>query len=172
MSRIVDSFIITGAYERTNPSDRIERRIQNAIHDCGVSILLTTLTTVSAFSLGTMSRVPAMKNFYIYAATCVFVDFIYQVSFFLALLYTNEKRKAEGRYDWLFCFKQKSTNSSSTNSADRDHDDEVLGSEFEAVLSRTDRKLHKTLRWYCNQIEQCTIVRVAIISGERKLIVQ
>lgn len=101
-----------------------------------------------------------MKNFYIYAATCVFVDFIYQISFFVSLLYMNEKRKAQRRYDWLFCFKQKSASSDST------FDDEASGSDFDTTSTAFERKGYKLLRWYCNLLEHYAAIRAGIIVGE------
>lgn len=112
-----------------------------------------------AFSLGTMSQVPAMKNFYIYAATCVFVDFIYQVSFFIVLLYMNEKRKEQQRYDWIFCFKQKSSIPAVAQVVENNPNIETRGSYCD------EGKPHQLLRWYCNLLEKYRSVRFMIIAA-------
>lgn len=103
-----DAYIISGTLHQTDHTRDIEERIKTTIEECGVSIVLTTLTTTTAFLLGLTSVVPALTGFYIYAAVGVIVDFVYQVTFFISLLYLDEKRKAGGRYDCLICLSNSS----------------------------------------------------------------
>jgi Niemann-Pick C1 protein len=102
---IDDAFIITGSFRRTDPSLSIEDRMMETMKDCGVSIVVTTLTTAVAFSLGITSDIPAIKKFNMFAAPCVLVDFIYQVTFFISIVAVNERRIESKRLDCLFCFK-------------------------------------------------------------------
>merc|ERR1712151_214875 len=62
-----DTFIITGAYYRTLEDDRrnrvkrsVEERLECVMEEAGLSIFLTTVTTVGAFLFGSTSTIPAV----------------------------------------------------------------------------------------------------------------
>lgn len=101
---------MTGSFDRTDKSLSTEERVRLAVLDCGASIIATTLTTAAAFWLGMTSTVPAIRGFYIYAGPCVLIDFLYQVTFFIALISINERRIHEDRQDCCICFKNPSMN--------------------------------------------------------------
>ena len=65
--------------------------------------MLTTLTSVVAFALGCMSSVPAVYWLCLYAFPTIFIDFMYQLTFFVALIIIDERRVADKRRDWLVC---------------------------------------------------------------------
>lgn len=98
------AFIIWGEYQRTDKSKTVEERIHVAIQEVGVSIFVTTLTSVAAFSLGTTSSVPAVYWLCEYAAPTIAIDFIFQMTFFVALIVLDERRVAEKKRDCLTCF--------------------------------------------------------------------
>jgi hypothetical protein len=56
------------------------QRIHDSLQEVGLSITMTTLTTASAFILGTISTVPGIRWLCIYASVTVTFDFLYQVS--------------------------------------------------------------------------------------------
>lgn len=105
-----DAFIITGAFERTDPTMSIGERMKQTINDCGMSIVLTTATTTAALLLGMITNVPAMRAFYIYAAPCVIIDFLYQITFFVALIVIDQQRKHSGRHDCFPCILSPTSN--------------------------------------------------------------
>ena len=101
-----DAFILTGSFDRTDKSLSTEERIRLAVLDCGASITATTLTTTAAFWLGMTSTIPAIRAFYMYGGPCVLIDFLYQLTFFVALISINERRIYDCRRDCCICFKQ------------------------------------------------------------------
>jgi len=98
-----DAFIIYGAYGRTDPSKDGVDRIHETIEDIGASITLTTITTVMAFALGCISSIPAVLWLCLYAWPTILIDFIYQITFFIALLALDERRVKAKRKDCSCC---------------------------------------------------------------------
>ena len=102
-----DTFIITGAYSRADPQKEVVERIRDCMEEVGISIVVSTLTTAVAFSLGCATSMPMIRWFCIYAAPTVLVDFFYQISFFIALVVLDDERVKDNRYDCLVCVKSK-----------------------------------------------------------------
>jgi len=71
-------------------------KLTKALERCGLSITYTTLTDVAAFGLGCTAAIPAVRYFCAYAAAAVALDFLYQVTFFLAVFAIDERRTAVG----------------------------------------------------------------------------
>jgi len=95
-----DTFIITGAYFRTSPSKDPVERIRETMEEVGSSIFLTTTTTTIAFILGCISSsVPGIQWICLYAFPTILIDFIYQITFFVAILVLDERRIQANRRD-------------------------------------------------------------------------
>jgi len=94
-----DAFIILGEYERTDPNKDAIERIEDTIEEVGLSIALTTMTSVFAFGLGCISTVPAVSWICYYAFSTIMIDFFYQVTFFIAIIVLDEHRIQEKRRD-------------------------------------------------------------------------
>lgn len=71
-------------------------KLTKALGRCALSITYTTLTDVAAFGLGCTSTLPAVSYFCAYAAVAVAADFLYQVTFFVAVLAIDERRTEAG----------------------------------------------------------------------------
>ncbi|CAB9502719.1 Pick C1-like protein 1 [Seminavis robusta] len=99
-----DAFIITGEYARTDPKKDPVERIDETIQAVGLSIALTTITSVLAFGLGAMSSVPAVFWLCYYAFPTLAINFLYQVTFFVAIIVIDEKRVQDRRRDCCVCF--------------------------------------------------------------------
>jgi len=80
-----DAFIIWGAYQRMDRSIPVLDRVHDTMEEVGVSIFVTTFTSVVAFALGSLSKVPAVYWLCSYAAPTIFIDFLYQTTFFCRL---------------------------------------------------------------------------------------
>jgi predicted RND superfamily exporter protein len=78
-----DTFIITGAYYRTDPDKEPAERIREAMQEIGLSISITTITTIFAFMLGCFSTIPAIFWLNLYAFPTIAIDFIFQITFFI-----------------------------------------------------------------------------------------
>lgn len=98
-----DAFIMIGAYNRTDPNKDVVERIQDATRDIGLSIVLTTVTTSTAFGLGCLSNLPALYWLSFYSFTCMILVFLYTITFFVALIVLDERRIQANRRDCCFC---------------------------------------------------------------------
>jgi len=65
--------------------------------------------TVVAFLLGGVSSLPGVRWFCWYAGPTVAIDFIFQITFFPAILVMDDRRIKANRYDCLVCAKSKAT---------------------------------------------------------------
>ncbi|XP_042300006.1 NPC intracellular cholesterol transporter 1-like, partial [Sceloporus undulatus] len=55
--------------------------------------------------LGSLSTMPAVRTFSLFAAVAVFIDFLLQITCFVSLLGLDIKRQEKNRYDILCCIK-------------------------------------------------------------------
>ncbi len=139
-----------GSYDRVVGSTDVVDRIALSMKDCGLSIFVTTLTTSSAFSLSLISDIPAVRDFSIYASVSVAIDFLYQVTFFIALIIINDERIQCSRFDLTPCLIRRNNESSVS--------EEVAGSTAMNV---------KIMSWYAKKlIHLATPHKVVIIVGE------
>ena len=98
-----DAFIITGAFFRTDESLSIEKRLHETIEEVGLSIFLTSFTSTLAFGLGAISSIPVVYWLCLYAFPTIIFDFIFQLTFFVAVLVIDERRIAGNRRDCCVC---------------------------------------------------------------------
>ena len=101
-------FLIVHEFERVNyrfPQEPINIRVGKALGRIGPSILLSATTETIAFALGAAVKMPAVRNFAVYAAGAVFINAILQITMFVAVLAINEKRVEAGRMDCFPCVK-------------------------------------------------------------------
>ena len=140
----VDAFIITGSYFKTGNATSFVDRISNTMKDCSISIFVTTLTTSLAFCLSLFSEIPAIYNFSAYAIISVWVDFLYQITFFIAIMKLNEERIQNQRYDLFPCCIRQSSNQLCDGNTGVDTVNEMVMKRFAqtiTVLSRKQRLL-------------------------------
>ena len=71
--------------------------------EISLSIFITTFTSTLAFTLGCFSDIPAVRWLCIYAAPSVAIDFVFQITFFIALIVLDERRIQDGRMDCCTC---------------------------------------------------------------------
>lgn len=98
-----DSFVIMNAFDRTDSSLSVPKRIAAAISHAGVSIMVTSLTDFVAFAISVSSALPALSSFCMYAAFSVLALFALQIFFFGALATLDARRVAAGRVDCFPC---------------------------------------------------------------------
>ncbi|CAN0472474.1 unnamed protein product, partial [Ectocarpus sp. 12 AP-2014] len=68
-------FVIVAAYDHTDPSLVVEERVALGVQRCGVSVSYTSLTNFFAFLLGSLTSLPAVEYFCLYAATAIVFNF-------------------------------------------------------------------------------------------------
>eukprot|EP00656_Telonema_subtile_P010498 TRINITY_DN1506_c0_g1_i2.p1 TRINITY_DN1506_c0_g1~~TRINITY_DN1506_c0_g1_i2.p1 ORF type:complete len:936 (+),score=184.20 TRINITY_DN1506_c0_g1_i2:115-2922(+) len=97
-----DMFVITTAFDDTNPLDSIPKRMSDSLRHSASAVMLTSFTDTLAFLIGAMTVLPALSYFCITAGVCIFFIFVFQVLLFVPFLVIDERRRAAGRND-VFC---------------------------------------------------------------------
>lgn len=101
-------FLLTHELENVNashPNDSVEERVSRAVGHIGPSILLSAFCETLTFALGASVAMPAVRNFAIYSAGAVFINFILQITMFVSALTLDQKRVENNRYDCVPCLR-------------------------------------------------------------------
>eukprot|EP00095_Tigriopus_kingsejongensis_P012689 maker-scaffold22_size673200-snap-gene-4.23 protein:Tk12689 transcript:maker-scaffold22_size673200-snap-gene-4.23-mRNA-1 annotation:"niemann-pick c1 protein isoform x3" len=85
----------------------VKEIIALAVAKVGPSILMSTVAQVTAFLLGGISDMPAVRSFSIYAAMALAWNFVLQMTIFIGALYWDLYRQCALRAD-IFCCLQRS----------------------------------------------------------------
>ncbi|KNA12261.1 hypothetical protein SOVF_127560 [Spinacia oleracea] len=97
--------ILVHAAKRQPIEISLEERISNALVEVGPSITLASLSEVLAFTVGAFITMPACQVFSMFAALAVFLDFLLQLSAFVALIVLDFQRAEDFRIDCFPCIK-------------------------------------------------------------------
>uniref|UniRef100_UPI00398F5DDB patched domain-containing protein 3-like n=1 Tax=Pristiophorus japonicus TaxID=55135 RepID=UPI00398F5DDB len=95
-----DMFIMLSSWQKTKVDDKVEDRLAETYAEAAVSITITTLTDVLAFYIGIMTPFRSVQSFCVYTGTTVLFCFIYNITFFGAILALNGRRESSNRH-WL-----------------------------------------------------------------------
>lgn len=68
-------------------------RMRVTMKESGTSILFTSLTDVLAFGVGVSMTVPALRDFCFFTACAIGFDFIFQITFFPAMMIICEQQR-------------------------------------------------------------------------------
>ncbi|XP_067640967.1 NPC intracellular cholesterol transporter 1 homolog 1b [Eurosta solidaginis] len=100
-------FITVHAYNRLDRKKHknVAEAIGVALGRVGPSILQTASSEFACFAIGSISDMPAVKTFAMYAAAAILFNFFFQLTAFVALMALDERRAESGRYDLFVCFK-------------------------------------------------------------------
>lgn len=98
-------FILVQTHQRgtKRPQETPAEYIGRTLAKVGPSILLTSVSESCCFFLGSLSDMPAVKAFALYAGMALLFDFLFQITCFVSLLYLDTIRQASNRFDVL-CF--------------------------------------------------------------------
>ncbi|KII69990.1 Niemann-Pick C1 protein [Thelohanellus kitauei] len=69
----------------------------------GHGMLVSVVAQACTFSIGAISNIPVVKSFAIFATTAIVINFILQMTFFLAIFALDAMRERAGRLDILLC---------------------------------------------------------------------
>ncbi|KAF5951591.1 hypothetical protein HYC85_009535 [Camellia sinensis] len=97
--------ILVHAVKRQPQESPLEGRISNALVEVGPSITLASLSEVLAFAVGSFISMPACRVFSMFAALAVLLDFLLQVTAFVALIVFDILRAEDNRVDCFPCLK-------------------------------------------------------------------
>ncbi|QDZ19863.1 SSD domain-containing protein [Chloropicon primus] len=81
-------------------------RVGNALSSAGPSITLAATAEFLAFLAGVLTGMPACTTFALFAAITVLIDYIFQVTAFVAMLLLDEQRIKNRRMDCMPCIKE------------------------------------------------------------------
>ncbi|XP_032896068.1 patched domain-containing protein 3-like [Amblyraja radiata] len=95
-------FIMLASWQKTNVDDDVENRMGETYSDAATSMTITTLTDILAFYIGAMTPFASVQSFCIYTGTTVLLSFIYNLTFFGAILVLNGKRESANRHWFTF----------------------------------------------------------------------
>ncbi|KIH64161.1 patched family protein [Ancylostoma duodenale] len=87
-----DVFIIIHAMRKTDKRTSLEDQIAETMEEAGPSITVTSVTNILSFGIGILTPTPAISIFCLYTCVGVAIDFVYQLTFFVAALVYEEIR--------------------------------------------------------------------------------
>ncbi|KAJ8005908.1 hypothetical protein DPEC_G00122780 [Dallia pectoralis] len=98
-------FIFVLEYQRDArmPNEKREEQIGRVLGKVAPSMLLCSVSESVCFFLGALSTMPAVKSFALYAALAVVLDFVLQMTAFVALLSLDCRRQDRNRCEILCC---------------------------------------------------------------------
>ncbi|EFN76025.1 Niemann-Pick C1 protein [Harpegnathos saltator] len=98
-------FILVQNYQR-NPrhnDETIAEHLGRVLAAVGPSMLLTSMSEFFCFLIGAFSSMPAVNTFAMYASLSILINFLLQITAFIALLSLDSARYEENRLDVLCC---------------------------------------------------------------------
>uniref|UniRef100_A0A667WXI0 NPC1 like intracellular cholesterol transporter 1 n=1 Tax=Myripristis murdjan TaxID=586833 RepID=A0A667WXI0_9TELE len=98
-------FIFVLEYQRDvrRPGEKREEQIGRVLGNVAPSMLLCSVSESVCFFLGGLSTMPAVKSFALYAALAVLMDFMLQMTAFVALLSLDARRQDNNRCELVCC---------------------------------------------------------------------
>ncbi|BBH02663.1 Patched family protein [Prunus dulcis] len=148
--------ILVNAVKRQPLELSLEGRISNALVEVGPSITLASISEVLAFAVGSFIPMPACRVFSMFAALAVLLDFLLQVTAFVALIVFDFRRTEDKRVDCFPCLKI----SSYTNS------DKGIDQRKPGLLTRYMKEIHAPILslWGVKIAVICVFVAFALAS--------
>ncbi|KAK7065979.1 NPC intracellular cholesterol transporter 1, partial [Halocaridina rubra] len=122
-------FILVEAYaglERSEDDTRASL-IGKAVGAVGPSMLLSSISQSCCFFLGALSDMPAVRAFAMYAGMSLLINFILQMTLFVALFSLDVAREEDNRYDVCCCIRQ--------SKVEKDSDSRFLHKLFETTYA-------------------------------------
>ncbi|KAD5960225.1 hypothetical protein E3N88_11697 [Mikania micrantha] len=125
--------ILVNAVKRQQSELPLEGRISNALAEVGPSITLASLSEVLAFAVGSFIPMPACRVFSMFAALAILLDFLLQVTAFVALIVFDFLRAEDQRVDCFPCIR------TSASPADTDQGNDQRNN---GLLTRYMKEVH------------------------------
>lgn len=87
-------FMLVHTYNRIDKIqyDNVADGIGAALGQVGPSIMLTSVSECCCFGIGSLSNMPAVRTFALYATTAILIDFLLQITVFVALMSLDQRR--------------------------------------------------------------------------------
>lgn len=160
-----DSFVIVNAFDSTDKTLPVNKRIAQAISHAGVSIMVTSLTDFVAFAISVSSALPALSAFCMYAAFSVLMLFILQVTFFAALLALDTLRVEANRIDCCFCLPNGCPCCPTVSKEEAAAKIEETGMDPNQMLCKKPGKPKGRMAWLLGDVLAPQLVKVPVALG-------
>lgn len=100
-----NAFVISNTFDRVSKDNQhpLRERIALALSRAGTAVTVTSVTNSCAFLIGSMTEVPALRTFGMWAGVAVAMVYLVQTTFFVACLTLDARRQEQGRIDCLLC---------------------------------------------------------------------
>ncbi|CAG0894221.1 unnamed protein product [Darwinula stevensoni] len=99
-----DSFVIVGAWRRTNPRNSVSDRMRATYAEAAVSVTITSLTDGISFLIGSLTDIPSIYIFCTYTGTAVVFLYFCHLTFFGGFLALVGYAEQANRHS-ITCFK-------------------------------------------------------------------
>ncbi|XP_040270508.1 NPC1-like intracellular cholesterol transporter 1 [Bufo bufo] len=100
-------FVLELQRDQRREGERREEQIGRVLGGVAPSMLLCSLSESLCFFLGALTQMPAVRTFALNAALAILLDFILQITMFVALVSLDAKRQEQNRFDVCCCVKTK-----------------------------------------------------------------
>eukprot|EP00915_Cephaloidophora_sp_WS-2016_P004522 GHVH01006055.1.p1 GENE.GHVH01006055.1~~GHVH01006055.1.p1 ORF type:complete len:1155 (+),score=179.44 GHVH01006055.1:848-4312(+) len=90
-----DMFVIINSYSLSYPIKDPKLRVKHTMQECGLSITITTLTNLIAFSIGSFSPYMSIKNFCLFSAGALGFGYAFALTITVAVLSLEAYRETE-----------------------------------------------------------------------------
>ncbi|XP_067127227.1 patched domain-containing protein 3-like, partial [Centruroides vittatus] len=101
-TEVDDSFVVLACWKVTDCNESVEKRMEQTYRNAAVSITITSLTNFFSYCIGMTAPFPGIRTFCMYAATCIFFSYFYQLFFFGGCLALSGYREKKGLHPFTF----------------------------------------------------------------------
>ncbi|KAM4676338.1 NPC1-like intracellular cholesterol transporter 1 [Discoglossus pictus] len=100
-------FVLELQRDERKEGERREEQIGRVLGTVAPSMLLCSISESLCFFMGALTQMPAVRTFALNAALAILLDFLLQISMFVALVSLDAKRQESMRFDICCCIKTK-----------------------------------------------------------------
>ncbi|XP_023225406.1 patched domain-containing protein 3-like [Centruroides sculpturatus] len=101
-TEVDDSFVVLACWKVTDCDDSVEKRMEQTYRNAAVSITITSLTNFFSYCIAMTSPFPGVRIFSLYAATCIFFSYFFQLFFFGGCLALSGYREEKNLHPFTF----------------------------------------------------------------------
>ena len=138
-----DTYILMNRFRETDIRKDIILRINDAVEATCVGMLLSSLTTIATYALSSINTPSAIRWFCIYAGLLGCIQFVYQITFFVALIVLEDKRMRSNRNDCIFCIKNEGALNDHVFEEEQEKKtqlQEIIGAYTQAIQHQTSKQ--------------------------------
>ena len=95
---IDDAFLMSAAWHRTNSQLSVPTRLAESLSEAAVAISITSWTDALSFGIGCYTTLPGVRLFCMYTFWGIVFDYIYQITYFAAVMAFTGEMEDEGRH--------------------------------------------------------------------------